>query len=114
MQARSPRTIQDGKAYRHLIPKAKLTETTVKRGATVQDTVRLIPQVVAQTKWQTKALTKQLKEIHSMQRAETFGNLFTTTYDTIKTMKELNRYEAPQGRGTTGKEEWIAIVTRFS
>jgi len=49
-----------------------------------------------------------------MQRAETFGNLFTTTYDTIKTMKELNRYEAPQGHGTTGKEEWIAIVTRFS
>ena len=61
MQAKSPRAIQDGKAYRHLIPKAKLTETTVKRGATVQDTVGLIPQVVAQTKWQTKGLAKQLK-----------------------------------------------------
>ena len=61
MQAKSVRAIQEGKRFRKLIPQAKLTETTIKRGATVQDTVKLIPQVVGQTKWQTKALAKQLK-----------------------------------------------------
>ena len=59
MQAKTQRYIESGKEYDTLFPKAKLTNSTVKRGATVQDTVRLIPQVVKQTRWQTSLSLKQ-------------------------------------------------------
>ena len=61
MQARAHRKIDDGKKQEYLFPEAKLTDTTVKRGAAISDTVAFIPQVVSQTKWQSKKLAKLLK-----------------------------------------------------
>jgi hypothetical protein len=60
MQARY-RKIKSGEKQDYLFPVAKLTDTTVKRGATISDTVSFIPKVVRQTKWQTKKIAKLLK-----------------------------------------------------
>lgn len=61
MQAKSRRNIEQGKAYDRFFPAARLTDTTQKRGASVDDTVRFIPRAVAQTKWQTQKLAQALK-----------------------------------------------------
>ncbi|MBI4929899.1 MAG: hypothetical protein HY841_03990 [Bacteroidetes bacterium] len=61
MQAKKERYICEGKEYDKLFPKPNLTEKTVKRGATVDDTVKFIPKVVQETKWQTEKIAEQLK-----------------------------------------------------
>ncbi|HTA27889.1 MAG TPA: hypothetical protein VK809_08875 [Bacteroidia bacterium] len=61
MQAKTPRKILDGQAFNILIPQAKLTDTTIKKGATLKDTIRFIPDAVKQCKWQTKKLAEVLK-----------------------------------------------------
>src|SRR5690242_13717522 len=61
MQAKKERYIRDGKEFDPLFPKANLTEKTIKRGATVSDTVKFIPQVVRKTKWQTESIAEKLK-----------------------------------------------------
>jgi hypothetical protein len=41
--------------YRHLFPKALATDTTIKKGAGVSDTVAFIPMVVKKCRWQVEA-----------------------------------------------------------
>jgi len=85
MQAKTQRNIESGKEYDALFPKAKLTNSTVKRGATVQDTVRLIPQVVKQTRWQTEKLAQLLrgKSVYDACR-----NIWEFVYDHIRYHKD--------------------------
>lgn len=85
MQAKTSRNIQNGKDYDYLFPKAKLTNSTVKRGATVSDTVKLIPQVVNSTRWQTKELSELLRgdSVYS-----TCRNIWDFVYDHIRYHKD--------------------------
>lgn len=61
MEANKIRNIKQGKEFDYLFPKAKLTDSRIKRGASVNDTVNFIPKAVELTKWQTKKLAKMLK-----------------------------------------------------
>jgi len=45
--------------YRHLFPKARVIDKTVKMGASVSDTVEVIPEIVRKTAWQVKNFVKQ-------------------------------------------------------
>lgn len=45
--------------YRHLFPKARVIDKTVKMGATVSDTVDVIPEIVKKTAWQVKKFVQQ-------------------------------------------------------
>lgn len=55
MEALFKRTLRDGKRYDHLFPAPELQETTIKKGASVYDTVAFIPKVVGRTRWQLEA-----------------------------------------------------------
>jgi hypothetical protein len=55
------RAVKPGHEFNHLFPCADMKETTVKKGASVTDTVRFIPQVVAQTRWMTEKLSAHLQ-----------------------------------------------------
>ena len=51
--------LQSLEPYRHLFPKALATDTTVKKGAGVSDTVAFIPMVVSKTRWQVEQFVNQ-------------------------------------------------------
>lgn len=59
MQAKTKVKLESLEPYRHLFPKARLIDITVKRGATVKDTVHSIPEIVKRTRWQAKAYVEQ-------------------------------------------------------
>lgn len=59
MEAKSQRILKIGWEFDHLFPKALFTETTVKKNALVEDTVRFIPEVVAKTRWHVKKYVDQ-------------------------------------------------------
>ena len=60
MEAKANRKIRSGTEYEHLFPAANLHDETVKKGATVSDTVKFIPKVVRETLPQTKKISKVL------------------------------------------------------
>jgi len=85
MQAKKERYIREGKEYDKLFPKPNLTEKTVKRGATVDDTVKFIPKVVMKTKWQTEKLAEQLKGENIY---ETCRNIWEFIYTHVRYHKD--------------------------
>jgi hypothetical protein len=52
--------VRDGRAYDHYFPKAKLETEVVKKGATVEDTMKLIPAVIRETAWQTRKFAHEV------------------------------------------------------
>jgi len=75
METNRQRILSDGAAYNHLFPKATLVDYTVKRGANVEDTVKLIPKVVKLKNWQLKAFVEQeLKGLNTFQACEKLWN----------------------------------------
>lgn len=61
MERREEVKIKSGAEFDHLFPKAMLMTITKKKGATVSDTIRFIPQVVRETLFHTDKIAKQLK-----------------------------------------------------
>lgn len=61
MEATKKRKIKSGEEFEHLFPKPLFLDPTIKKGATVNDTVRFIPQVVQETLFQTEKLAPLLK-----------------------------------------------------
>jgi hypothetical protein len=61
MEALTHRKIDSGKEYDHLFPTADLKDETVKKGASVSDTVKFIPKVVSETLYQTKQIAEKLE-----------------------------------------------------
>lgn len=55
------RDIRDGRQYAHLFPKAGGGTETVKRGATLEDTLRLLPVAVRRFSWQAAGIAAQLR-----------------------------------------------------
>lgn len=61
METTKKRKIKSGEEFDHLFPKPLFLDPTIKKGATVYDTVRFIPQVVQETLFQTSKLATLLK-----------------------------------------------------
>lgn len=90
MESKTLKAIRSGREYDHLIPKAKLTDSTVKRGATVSDTVKFIPQAVRETMWQASKIAPLLK---GRDLYETCSNIWHFLYEHVKYKKDEDGIE---------------------
>lgn len=59
MEAKEKVKIRSLEPYRHLFPKALAVDKTIKKGASVEDTVHLIPMIVKRTAWQVQKYVDQ-------------------------------------------------------
>jgi hypothetical protein len=90
MQAKYNRQLKSGFEYNHLIPKADVQTTTVRKNADVTHTVAFIPKVVMQTLAHTAQLAPMLlgNTIH-----ETCSNIWHFVYNHIAYRKDKEGYE---------------------
>ncbi len=59
MEATGTVILQSLEPYKHLFPKARAVDKTVKMGANVSDTVELIPEIIRKTAWQVQEYVEQ-------------------------------------------------------
>ncbi len=85
MEATKKRKIKNGEEFEHLFPKPLFLDPTIKKGATVNDTVRFIPQVVQETLFQTAKLAPLLKGKNVY---ETCKNIWDFVYEHIAYKKD--------------------------
>jgi hypothetical protein len=85
MEATKKRKIKSGEEFEHLFPKPLFLDPTIKKGATVYDTVRFIPQVVQETLFQTSKLAPLLKGRNVY---ETCKNIWDFVYTHIAYKKD--------------------------
>lgn len=90
MEARKLRNIKPGYEYDYLFPKATGRVYTVKKNATLTDTVRFIPKVVRITLPQTKRFAEYIKGNNV---SETCQKLWHFIYNHIQYKKDKNGYE---------------------
>jgi len=90
MEARVKRKIKSGEQYNHLFPMANLTDETVKKGASVSDTVKFIPKVVKDTLEQTKEIAEVLR---GSSLSETCNNIWNFVYEHINYHKDEDGLE---------------------
>ena len=90
MEATKKRKIRSGEEFGHLFPKPLFLDPTIKKGATVDDTVRFIPQVVRETLFQTAKLAPLLKGKNVY---ETCKNIWDFVYSHIAYKKDANGKE---------------------
>ncbi len=75
MEAKEKVRIQSLEPYRHLFPKALGIDKTVKKGASVHDTLYMIPLLIAKTKWQVqKYVDAELKGLSTYDACEKLWN----------------------------------------
>lgn len=86
MEASRKRNIQSGTQYDHLFVKATLKDYTVKKGATVADTVRFIPKVVQAKRWQTQKYTNA--ELKGLSVYDACRKLWQFLYDHVAYKKD--------------------------
>ena len=77
--------VKSGTEYDHLFPRAMLASITKKKGATVSDTIRFIPQVVNDTLFHTARIAKVLKR-ESLQK--TCRSIWNFVYEYIAYRKD--------------------------
>src|ERR1051326_2185712 len=95
MEALTKRKIKIGKEYDDLFPTAMLTDETVKKGASVSDTVKFIPKVVKETLPQTEKIAEILK---GQSVSQTCKNIWDFVYHHIAYNKDedgLEQIRAP-------------------
>ncbi|MEP7374718.1 MAG: transglutaminase-like domain-containing protein [Chitinophagaceae bacterium] len=90
MEATKNRNIKDGTAYDHFFTSAPGKLYTVKRNASLSDTVALIPKVVYKTLDQTKQIAQQLK---GKTVYETCSKVWHFVYQHIQYKKDEKGYE---------------------
>ncbi len=86
MERREDIKVKPGFEFDYYFPKAKLITITKKKGATVADTLLLIPVVVRETLFHTKRFAKEVIEGDSVE--ETCKNLWQFVYDHIAYKKD--------------------------
>jgi hypothetical protein len=86
MERREDIQVKDGFEYDHYFPRAKLITITKKKGATVSDTLKLIPAVVQETLFHTKRFAKEVIEGETLE--ETCSNLWHFITDHIAYKKD--------------------------
>jgi hypothetical protein len=90
MEATRNRQLRNGSEYNHLFPRANENVHTIKRNASLDDTMKQIPKVVEKTLEQTKRLAAVLKR--SSVR-ETCHNIWEFVYHHIQYKKDEQGYE---------------------
>jgi hypothetical protein len=90
MEAFKPRILKSGAAYDHLFPRASGGDHTVRRNASLDDTMAYIPEVVGKTLAQTRRLAAMLK---GKTVYETCKNLWQFVYEHIQYRKDRQGYE---------------------
>ncbi|MBL7901577.1 MAG: hypothetical protein JNK73_06255 [Bacteroidia bacterium] len=85
MQASKHRNIVSGEAFDTLFPRPLFLDPVVKRGATVNDTVRFIPKVVRETLFHTERIAALLKGKNTY---ETCRNIWLFVYKHIAYKKD--------------------------
>lgn len=85
MEALTHRKVKDGKDFDNFFPSASLKDETVKKGASVSDTVKFIPKVVRETLYQTEGIAN---ELHGRSVSETCKNIWDFVYAHIKYNKD--------------------------
>lgn len=86
MERREDIKVKPGFEFDHFFPKAKLISITKKKGATVADTLLLIPAVVRETLFHTKRFAKEVIQDDSVE--QTCKNLWQFVYDYIAYKKD--------------------------
>ncbi len=95
MESRTKRKIKSGLEFEQFFPAANLTNETVKKGASVSDTVKFIPKVVRETLSQTKKIAEHLQ---GTSLSETCKNIWQFVYEHIAYAKDedgLEQIRAP-------------------
>ncbi len=90
MKASHQRNIKPGIEYNHLFPKSKGERITVKKRANVDDTIKEIRVIVAETLNQTANIAKVLK---GKNLQETLRNNWNFVYDHIQYKEDLEKFE---------------------
>lgn len=90
MEARKPRHIRAGNEYDRLFPAANAGNQTIRRFATVNDTVAFIPKVVRDTRGQTTGIARILK---GKSIYDTCKNIWHFVYSHINYQKDQPGYE---------------------
>jgi hypothetical protein len=85
MERRETVKIKSGREYDHLFPRAMMGSITKKKGATVGDTIRFIPQVVNDTLFHTNKIAMQLK---GKTIRDTCRNIWDFVYEHIAYRKD--------------------------
>lgn len=91
MERREDIKVRPGFEYDHYFPKAKLITITKKKGATVADTLLLIPAVVRETLFHTKRFANEVIKADTLE--ETCRNLWQFVTDHIAYKKDEDRKE---------------------
>ncbi len=90
MEARYNRKLKSGEQFNHLMPKAEVATTTVRKNADVNDTVAFIPKVVKETLHHTSQLAPLLL---SDTIYDTCKNIWHFVYEHIGYRKDKEGYE---------------------
>jgi hypothetical protein len=85
MERRETVKIKNGREYDYLFPRAMMGSITKKKGATVADTIRFIPQVVNETLFHTNRIAKELE---GKTLRETCDNIWHFVYEHIAYRKD--------------------------
>lgn len=85
MEATKKRHIKSGEEFEHLFPKPLFLDPLIKKGATVNDTVRFIPKVVGETLFHTSKIAARLKGKNDY---ETCRNIWDFVYTHIAYKKD--------------------------
>lgn len=94
--------VKSGIEYDHYFPKAMGGSETKKKGATVADTIRFIPQVVHETKWQTKRFANEVIKADSVY--QTCKNLWEFVFNHIAYKKDEDGKEQVRSPARTWRD----------
>ena len=81
MVADRKRRLKDGREFDHLFPPPGIKDTTIKKSANVEDTMKLIRTALPKTLWQTEKIAKVLK---GRTLEETCSNIWHFVYQHIQ------------------------------
>lgn len=90
MVADKKRRLKDGGTFDHLFPPPSETDTTIKKSADVEDTLRFIRTALPQTLWQTERIAKALK---GRTLEETCSNIWHFVYEHIQYKRDEDGVE---------------------
>lgn len=90
MVADRKRRLKDGREFDHLFPPPSETDTTIKKSANVEDTLRFIRKALPQTLWQTEKIAKILK---GRTLEETCNNIWHFVYKHIQYKRDEDGVE---------------------
>jgi hypothetical protein len=90
MVADRKRRLKDGREFDHLFPPPSETDTTIKKSADVEDTMKLIRKALPQTLWQTEKIAKVLK---GRTLEETCSNIWHFVYQHIQYKRDEDGVE---------------------